>query len=322
MLSFLPSPIICTLSFIFYFLNTLFWLLPIIIFSLLKALIPLNFSRKIFSVLLDQMAKNWVAVNTVNQKLFNRTKIIITGLENLTVKEWYLVISNHQSWVDILVLQRALHNQIPFLKFFLKKELIYIPFLGIAWWALDFPFMKRYSQAFLKKNPHLKGQDLATTRRSCAKFKYKPVSIMNFIEGTRFTQEKHNKQQSPYTHLLKPKAGGIAYALDAMGDYLNKAVNVTIYYPEGIPSFSDFIANRVSTIEVVIETIDIDESLKGDYFNDRATKIYFQKWVNQLWKNKDITLTQLEEKHSNLGNKSPNNNCSDNNSNKNIELDK
>ncbi len=298
MLSFLPSVIIGPISFLFYVINTLTWLFPIVVFSFMKALFPFDFWQKMFSVLLDQMASNWVAVNTFIQKTLGKTKITVTGLDKLSTKEWYLVLSNHQSWVDILVLQRVLHNRIPFLKFFLKKELIYVPFLGIAWWALDFPFMKRHSQAFLKKNPHLRGDDLATTRKACAKFKHKPVSVMNFIEGTRFTADKHRKQQSPYPKLLKPKAGGIAFVLDALGEYLNKVVNVTIYYPHGIPTFGDFITNRVPEIEVVIETMPIEESLKGDYFNDRAIKIQYQQWVNQLWKNKQATLSELEQQNN------------------------
>ncbi|MFB1015045.1 MAG: acyltransferase [Alteromonadaceae bacterium] len=298
MLSFLPAIMIGLISFVFYAVNTIVWLLPIALFSLFKALIPFRLCQKVLSKLLDQMANNWVAVNTQIQKTFTKTKINVTGLDELSLAEWYLVISNHQTWVDILVLQRILHNKIPFLKFFLKKELIYVPFLGLAWWALDFPFMKRYSQAFLKKNPSLKGEDLKTTRKACAKFKYKPVSVMNFIEGTRFTDEKHNKQQSPYSQLLKPKAGGIAFVLDAMGEHLNKIVNVTIYYPEGIPSFSDFILGKVNQIEVNVETMVIKENLKGDYFNDRATKIHFQKWVNQIWRDKELKLVELQKKSS------------------------
>ncbi|MGB2742678.1 MAG: acyltransferase [Cognaticolwellia sp.] len=295
MLNFLPSAIIGGLSFIFYIVNTILWLIPILVFSLLKALVPLRSWQKIFSYLLDQMASNWVLLNTFNQKLFNKTSINVTGLEKLKMKDWYLVISNHQSWVDILVLQRVLHGQIPFLKFFLKRELIYVPLLGLAWWALDFPFMKRYSQAFLKRNPHLKGKDIETTKKACEKFKHKPVSVMNFIEGTRYTQQKHDKQNSPFQRLLKPKAGGIGFVLQAMKGNLSKVVNVTIYYPDGIPSFFDFLSGKVKRVNIAIETQDIDDSLKGDYVNDRAYKIQFQKWVNQLWLDKDKKMLQLEE---------------------------
>jgi 1-acyl-sn-glycerol-3-phosphate acyltransferase len=296
MLNFLPAKLIGFLSLILYTLNTIFWLLPIKVFSFLKALIPIEFSQKMFSYLLDLMASSWVVVNTLNQKLFTKIQIQITGLEELNSKDWYLVLANHQSWVDIVVLQRALHGQIPFLKFFLKKELIYVPFLGLAWWALDFPFMKRYSQSFLRKNPHLRGKDLATTRKACAKFKHKPVSVMSFIEGTRYTQAKHDNQKSPFNHLLKPKAGGIAFVLDAMGENLNTIVDVTIYYPEGIPTFIDFLCGEVKTVHVEVHTIEINEQLTGDYFNDRSFKINFQKWLTQFWHDKDARLDNMKQK--------------------------
>jgi len=267
--------------------------MPILIFSLFKAIIPLSFSQKMFSYLLDLMASNWVAMNTLNQKIFTKMNIKITGLEELNRTDWYLVLANHQSWVDIVVLQRALHGEIPFLKFFLKKELIYVPILGLAWWALDFPFMKRYSQSFLRKNPHLKGKDLETTRKACAKFKHKPVSVMSFIEGTRFTQAKHDKQKSPFKHLLKPKAGGIAFVLDAMGEHLTTIVDITIHYPDGIPTFVDFLNGRIKNVHVEVHTTEISKDLSGDYFNDRTYKIAFQKWLTQFWHEKDVRLEKM-----------------------------
>ena len=276
--------------------------MPILVFSLLKALIPIKFAQKTLSYLLDLMASSWVVMNTLNQKLFTKIEIQITGLEELNRKDWYLVVANHQSWVDIVVLQRALHGQIPFLKFFLKKELIYVPILGLAWWALDFPFMKRYSQSFLRKNPHLKGKDLETTRKACAKFKYKPVSVMSFIEGTRYTQEKHDKQNSPFNHLLKPKAGGIAFVLDALGEHLNTIVDVTISYPDGIPTFVDFLYGRVKNVRVEVHTTEIPKELSGDYFNDRSFKISFQKWITQFWHDKDVRLNNMIQKPTDKNN--------------------
>ncbi|AAZ28101.1 MULTISPECIES: acyltransferase [Colwellia] len=298
MLNFLPAKLIGFISFSLYILNTIFWLLPILVFSLFKALIPLTFSKKIFSYLLDLMASNWVATNSIIQKLFTKTNIVVTGLEALKINDWYLVLANHQSWVDIVVLQRALHGNIPFLKFFLKKELIYVPLLGLAWWALDFPFMKRYSQAFLKKNPHLRGKDLATTRKACAKFKHKPVSVMNFIEGTRFTQKKHDKQGSPFQHMLKPKSGGISFVLDAMGEHLTKIVDVTIYYPDGIPNFSDFIYGEVEKVHIDIQTFDIASELGHINFSDRNDRIAFQKWLTQFWHDKDARLENMRQQYN------------------------
>lgn len=295
MLNFLPSKLIGLLSFSFYILNTIFWLIPILLFSLLKAMFPFTITQKIFSYLLDLMASNWVGVNSFNQKLFTKTNLVITGLDGLNEKDWYLVLANHQSWVDIIVLQRALHGQVPFLKFFLKKELIYVPLLGLAWWALDFPFMKRYTQSFLRKNPHLRGKDLETTRKACAKFKYKPVSVMSFIEGTRLTEAKHIQQNSPFEHLLKPKAGGISFVLDAMGEYLTTIVDVTIHYPDGIPSFGDLLCGRVKDVHVQIHTLDIRKEFGAGFFNDRTNKVAFQKWLTQFWHEKDARLGTMME---------------------------
>lgn len=311
MLNFLPASLIALLSFSFYALNTIFWVIPIVVFSLFKALIPFSFSQKIFSYLLDLMASNWVAINTFNQKLFTKMELQTTGLDKLNKKDWYLVLANHQSWVDIVVLQRVLHGEIPFLKFFLKKELIYVPILGLAWWALDFPFMKRYSQSFLKKNPQLRGKDLATTRKACEKFKHKPVSIMSFIEGTRFTQAKHDKQKSPYNHMLKPKAGGVAFVLDAMGEYLTTIVDVTVYYPDGIPSFGDFLMGRIKKVHIEIHTREIDSELSGNYMNDRTHKIAFQKWLTQFWHDKDARLETMRQNSIQSANKHINESVND-----------
>ena len=173
------------LSLLGYFFNTVFWVIPILLLSVCK-LLPLKIWQTWISYLLDGCATAWITLNNINQNLLSPTSFKVSGVQTLTPKDWYLVISNHRSWVDILVLQRIFNRKIPFLKFFLKRELIWVPLLGLAWWALDFPFMRRYSKAFLAKHPHLKGKDLESTRQACEKFRYKPVSIMNFVEGTRF----------------------------------------------------------------------------------------------------------------------------------------
>ena len=289
------------LSALGYFINTVFWVIPIIILSLLKV-IPIKPWQKFISFPLDGCATTWISINNINQNIFSRTRFNTKGLEGLTTKEWYLVISNHQSWVDILVLQRVFNRKIPFLKFFLKKELIWVPFIGIAWWALDFPFMRRYSKAFLTKNPHLKGKDLETTKKACEKFQHKPVSVMNFIEGTRFTEQKRQQSGDIYSKLLPPKAGGIAFVLSAMGERLTRLVDVTIHYPEGTPSYWDFVSGKVSNIDVSIKTVLIDDLFtKGifsaSFFDDPEQKKIFQEWLNQMWQNKNAELESME--HSN-----------------------
>lgn len=292
MLRWLPSPLKGILSFVLYILNTLFWFIPLMLLAVLK-LLPIKRWQGWMSYLVDAIAVAWISLNNLTTRIFTSIKWRVEGLESLSRKDWYLIVANHQSWADILILQNIFNRKIPFIKFFLKKELLYVPFMGLAWWALDFPFMKRYSKQLLKKRPDLQGKDIETTRKACEKFRFKPVSIMNFVEGTRFTPAKHDKQQSPFSHLLKPKAGGTAFVLGTMGEQLHKLLDVTIHYPQGIPSFWDYISGKVHAITVNIKVLPIGKELIGDY-HDQVYRERFQQWLNQLWVEKDQQLALLE----------------------------
>lgn len=284
--------VVGSLAFILYTVNTIFWCLPIFLLSFFK-LIPLTPLRKAITYCLDMCATAWISVNNMTQNLTTATQWTVEGAESLSMNDWYLVIANHQSWVDILVLQRVLNRKIPFLKFFLKQSLIWVPFLGLAWWALEFPFMKRFSRSFLEKNPHLKGKDLETTRKACEKFKHMPTSIMNFVEGTRFSEQKKAKQHSSYQNLLTPRAGGIAYVLGAMGEQLHTLIDVSIYYPNGIPTFWTFISGQVPEVKIKIEKHELTHLTKLDYFANSNDKTYFQTWLNDFWEAKDQTLSKM-----------------------------
>jgi len=294
MLSFLPGPLKGILSILLYILNTIVLTIPLIGISLFKFIIPVHPFIVILDKILISIASLWIGINSLNSSLFCKIDWDIRGLEKLEKKDWYLVISNHQSWVDILVLQTTLNRKIPMLKFFLKKELIWIPFLGLAWWGLDFPFMKRYSKKQLQENPYLKGKDLEITKKACEKFKHTPVSVMNFVEGTRFTPHKKAFQTNNFNHLLTPKAGGIAFVLSSMGEYLHKIIDVTIVYPEKIPTFWEYISGRVNKIIIDFEVIPLTESLTGNYFNDPAYKDFFCIWLNALWQKKDEKIKVLK----------------------------
>ncbi len=283
------------LAFTCYVINTFFWMIPILSISVFK-LIPFRTTVNGCSYLLDHCASNWISVNALIERIFHPVTINISGDQHFSTREWYMVTANHQSWVDILILQGVFNRKIPFLKFFLKKELMYVPLLGLAWWALDFPFMRRYSATQLRKNPKLKGKDIEVTRAACAKFKSKPVSVMSFVEGTRFSAKKHEKQNSPFKHLLRPKAGGMAFTLSAMDDCINKLIDVTIHYPKNTPSFWQYISGQVKQVYVHISVSDIDTNMKGDYVNDREFKQQFQQHLTERWNNKDIVFKQLIEK--------------------------
>ncbi len=290
----LPGVVRGSLCLILYSLNTVFWCIPLFMLVLAKAAVPLESWMRRCSRMLNAIAENWIWVNNQNQRLIaGNTRWEVQGIETLKRSEWYLVLANHQSWVDILVLQRIFNRKIPFLKFFIKKELFWLPVLGQAWWAMDFPFVKRYTKSDLQKKPHLKGKDIEIMRKACKKFKKMPVSIMNFVEGTRFTNEKHRRQQSPYSHLLKPKAGGIAFVLGSLGGQIHRVLDVTIVYPDGVTNFWALLCGKIRKIKVRVRSLPVSPELLGDYANDRRFRARLQHWLNNIWAEKNRYIEEM-----------------------------
>ena len=275
-------------------LNTVVLICPLLVFALLKLVLP-GRGRDYASWAVMWVAETWSEIDKAIFALCIPTQWDIRGVENLRKDTSYLAVSNHQTWVDIPALIESLNRRTPFFKFFLKKELIWVPLLGLAWWGLDYPFMKRYSKAFLEKHPELKGKDLEITKAACELFKRQPVTVVNYLEGTRFTEAKHREQQSPYRYLLKPKAGGVAFVLAALGEQLDALLDVTIVYPgKQAPGFWDLLNGSISRVIIDIQVRELDPALwDGDYENDPAFRQTVQAWVNQLWLEKDQRIEQL-----------------------------
>ena len=275
-------------------LNTVVLICPLLVFALLKLVLP-GRGRDYASWAVMWVAETWSEIDKAIFALCIPTQWDIRGVENLRKDTSYLAVSNHQTWVDIPALIESLNRRTPFFKFFLKKELIWVPLLGLAWWGLDYPFMKRYSKAFLEKHPELKGKDLEITKAACELFKRQPVTVVNYLEGTRFTEAKRLEQQSPYRYLLKPKAGGVAFVLAALGEQLDALLDVTIVYPGNkAPGFWDLLNGSISRVIIDIRVRELDPMLwAGDYENDAEFRQTVQAWVNQLWVEKDLRIEQL-----------------------------
>ena len=293
MLASLPGLIRVPLVILLLVVNVVLHVMVVFALTLVKLVVPIRAIRTACTHALVVVAESWIAFNNRLFDWFTRIRWTLDGFEGLHHDGNYLVLCNHQSWVDIPVLQKVFNRRIPFLRFFLKSQLIWVPLLGPAWWALDFPFMKRYSRETLAKHPELQGKDMEATRRACEKFRHMPVSVMNFTEGTRFTPAKHSAQSSSYRYLLRPKAGGVAFVLDAMGEALHAILDVTIIYPDGPCNMMDLIAGRIREIHVHVRELPIDASLHGDYEKDAVFRGQFQAWMNGLWKAKDQRIGRM-----------------------------
>lgn len=266
----------------------------LLLLALFKLVLRFRAAQVGLTRVLIAIAASWVAVNSTLMRSLTPTRFVFEGLDELKPEGWYLVIANHQSWVDIPVLQMAMNRRIPMLKFFLKQQLMWVPVMGLAWWALDFPFMRRHTREQIERNPALRGKDIEATRRACAKFRYTPVSVMNFVEGSRFTPAKHARQNPPYAHLLAPKAGGVAFVLQAMGDSLHALVDVSLVYPGGRPRLIDLLAGRIPEVRLRAHLRELPADLLGrDYLEDAEFRSRFQNWLNALWAEKDAELARM-----------------------------
>lgn len=280
-------------------INTVIWFTPIFLLAIVKLLVPITSFRRWLTRVLMWLGENWVSMNRLLLAGSGAMNWHADGIDELRHAGWYLVVANHQTWVDIVLLQVVFNRRIPFLKFFIKQELIWFPLLGIAWWALDMPFMKRHSASYLAKHPEEKGKDLEATRMACEKFRQTPTTVINFIEGTRFSEAKRDSRGASYQNLLKPRAGGIAVALGSMGELFDKLLDVTIVYPDGVPKFWGMCCGDQVRAVVDVQIRNIDPGLlAGDYENDRNFRREVHQWLSQLWQQKDELMTAIRNRES------------------------
>ncbi|MCB0416753.1 MAG: acyltransferase [Bdellovibrionales bacterium] len=293
MLRSLPPLIKAPIAFCLFVLNTVFWCSVLFLFTFVKILAPPGRWRIRCSRWLTGIAENW---NTGNEWITDLTQDIEWDIQvdaELSPNASYLLLANHQSWVDIVVLERVFNRRVPFIRFFIKKQLFWVPFLGPSWWALDFPFMSRYSEEYLRKHPERRGQDLVTARKRCERFRLMPTSVLIFAEGTRFREEKRRRLASPFTHLLPPKAGGISTVMEVMGDQFERVLDVTIVYPEGETSFFALFSGRLKRVVVRVRTLEMPEGLVPGAARSEDSYEKLKDWVRGAWEKKDTLIAQL-----------------------------
>lgn len=295
---FLPPSLTAVLGFLGLCLVLVAAFLAFIPFMILKVIVPVRAWQALCTRILIGIAEAWVAANGVLLRTLYPVNWHVEIHGELDPKRSWLLVSNHQSWVDIVLLFDLLHGRVPFPRFFLKQALLYVPVIGLACWAMDFPFMRRHSKESLRRNPELRDQDLDTTRRMCARYRDQPATVVNFIEGTRFTEHKRVARGSPYRHLLRPKSAGLAFALSAMGDQFAGLIDVTVaYQPSARPLVHAFLRGEQNDLVVHIDVLPIPaECLEGDYQTDPEYRARFQQWVNAIWTRKDKRLDTLADR--------------------------
>ncbi len=265
----------------------IFWSSLLFLVALLRLVIPSKGWKKFWTSATILLGEACIACNSCWIKILHRPSIIITGMENLKKDHWYIATSNHQSWGDIFVLQKITNKKVPLLRFFMKDALKWIPIVSIVGWALDMPFLKRYSKEQVEKNPSLRGKDLEQMKKAFKRLETNPGTVFSFAEGTRFTQLKHDDQQCPFKNLLRPKAGGIGIALSTM-PFITTLLDFSISYESKTKSFWDFLCGRMSVISIKVRAIEIPKKFLGnDYSKEKGFRDDLKEWLYKIWEAKE-----------------------------------
>lgn len=296
--AFLPAPLIGVLTFLLMLIALLFWgVICFIPVMLLRLLMPFRAAQQRLSRVLEAIGSAWVGTNHQLYRLLHAPSFQLDDQCQPEAGKSYLLISNHQSWSDILLLFDLFHGRTPFLRFFLKKELIWVPLVGIICWALDMPFLQRSSRKSAARDPAVRARDLETTRRFCEKYRGLPITVVNFLEGTRCTPAKREAQGAPFRNLLRPKSAGMSFTLNAMGEQFAGIIDVTLVYrDDGENRLWSWLCGRQGTMAMHCCLRDIPpEMLTGNYDEDAEFRTHFQEWLNDLWQEKDARIARMRD---------------------------
>ena len=270
-----------------------FWLIPLSITNIPR--IIGNKNLKIYLGTISNKMSNLAVANiTTALKILHKLDWDFRIPKDLNTKTWYIAMSNHQSWADIFILLAAGHKKIPLLKFFMKKELKWIPIIYLVHKTVDMPFLNRHSRAQIEANPELKKVDYENAKKAAKRFSRNPATAFSFAEGTRFSFKKHATQKSPYSNLLKPKIGALAIALSGMPQ-VNTLIDFTVVYSSKKRSTWDFLCGDLSEAKVVAKTYALPSNLKNRSFEEEDDyRKSFQIFVDAIWLEKQQTIKDLK----------------------------
>lgn len=147
--------------------STVLHVLPLLLVALLKALLLFRRPAAGLQRRADRDGGSWIGVNGWMYR-FTQTRIDLGEDAPLARNGHYLVLANHQSWVDILVLQKVFNRRIPFMRFFLEEGsgCRCSAWHGGRWTSVHGPL---HAEAD-REASELAGRDIESTRRACEKF--------------------------------------------------------------------------------------------------------------------------------------------------------
>ena len=293
-MGFIKSNIIGFFTFILIVVELIIGFGTLTLVNIPRAVFPFQFLKIKLSKVSNIIGEYTVYGLKIIMKIMHKDSMQVFDDNEFNKNTWYMAISNHQSWADIFILLVAAHKRIPLLKFFMKKELAWIPFIFLANKTLNMPFVNRHSKKQLEKNPNLRFKDYENTLKACKRFQRSPSTIFSYAEGTRNNPEKHKAQNSPYKNLLIPRIGGIATALSAMPN-IDVLVDYSVVYRSNKRSAWAFLKGDMRDVKVLVRKYNIPENLKNkNYSTDEEYRKNFKIWIENIWEDKDKEIEKLK----------------------------
>ncbi|KAJ9062271.1 hypothetical protein DSO57_1012487 [Entomophthora muscae] len=211
-----------------------------------------------------------------------------------------LVTCNHRSWSDFYMLNAVSSRlgMMPYNRYFVKDSLKHIPFFGWGMYLMGMLMVRRSWDSDQKKIDRV-FSDLVDNKR--------PVWLISFIEGSRYTTEKcleaqefcRSRNLPVLEHVLFPRTKGIMASISKLRhSHVKYLYDFTIaYQQEGKPFGKAPNLIDIHTVDHLSPPYHFHMHIEKHRLEDLPTNpAELNKWIIQLYQRKDTLLSQLAEK--------------------------
>lgn len=248
-------------------LNLVLACIPLGFAVLLRALGPGNRLKRSATIAVEQVYRYAVSFNSWWITRVLGIRLTVVDGDGIPGTRQCIVLSNHRTWFDILLIHAVVTRPGPIIHFLIKEELIYVPVVGWICLMLGFPRLKR------GKTEGGRDQDFRSIETASATIANESAALLNFAEGTRFNGEKRKRLDSAFDHLLNPRTGGMRIMMETLPDV--PILDLTLIYPSEGADFWTCLSGQIKEIEVHVgytNTASIDD---------------VRTWLYERWAEKD-----------------------------------
>jgi 1-acyl-sn-glycerol-3-phosphate acyltransferase len=256
-------------------------LLPVNLIQL-GSLLLLPFSRRAFRAVNRWCADSWWGLCVTGAERINGSEVVFTG-DEVPLREDALLVANHQEMPDITAVMKfcKIKRRLGDMKYFVKKQLKWVPGMGWGMQFLDCLFIDR---DWASDREHI--------QRTFARLvdDRVPVHLVSFVEGTRLTFAKLAAAQEYARahglqvprHVLVARTKGFAATVEGLRSHITAVYDLTIAYENGVPTLWQYIKGLVRRIHVHVRRFPVADL--------PASAEELRQWLQDRWQEKDELL--------------------------------